>query len=529
MPQNNDISNNIQPEIDADTETPDMVDAATSEQDTKSNKSDEKESETVNPYTKKPIYRDIKKASVDDPELEKTIIEASGNKSELTKYLAKVENIPETDIEDGLTKDESLSIGINYESSTMATRNNGKDSPINSDEFVNNITHGNKVIGVTPAKVKAKGRLSGSTAVAKFSNRLGIGKHTMVTLWHSGFTLMLAPPKEHEILNLQYNIAKAEYNLGYETNNFVYSNYGVVINKLLVEFILDHVVASSLKLPEGKSYLDFIKLTDLDTMAIAMATSINPSGYSMTITCKNSLNIENNRPVCSFTATANVIPENLLWVNRKILTPEAMSHISKTTAGSQSEDDVLAYQAILKANGHEEFDITDDNGDAITFTIATPTLREYIDSGTLWVNSVIANAEKLFADSDTIEIKENKINTMISASVLNKYNSYIKSIKLDDSFVDEEGSINAVLEVLTSDTNISTALLDKILEYIDKSYIALVAKYNFDCPECKKAGRKATQFDGDIDGFKEFMPINAVEHFFALSALMYTKIAGRKR
>jgi len=481
------------------------------------------------PHALTPIYTVVDKLDVNSVRTKRSVVVASGTQSEINKLLDIVNSITTDVIKTELNDDELTSIGFNYESVSSTTDEDMFSKHINNEEFVNSVTHADKRIGINSVKVKTNGRLSGTNAVAKFTSGLGIGKHTSVTLWHSGFTVVLTPPKESDIINLQYAIAKQEHKLGKETNNFIYSNYGVVINEILVDFITSHIIGSSLTLPEDKDYIDFIKLTDIQTLAAGMATSMRPNGYPITVTCKKSLEMIDQHPVCDFVATADVIPENLLWVNRKALTTTNLAHISKTTIGSHTVDDVLNYQNSLTVNDATTIDVTSNQSDSIKFNLQTPTLRKYIDTGGLWVNTIIKAAELLFTEDENADTRNEKIDTLVLTSILNKYNSYITRIDMDDSYVDDAASISDILEVMSSDSSISNELLTAIAKHIDTGYVSLIATYNFDCPKCKEAGRDSEQSSGSVSGFNEFIPLNAVEHFFDLSTLRYSTIVNRNK
>jgi len=476
------------------------------------------------------IYSRLVALDTDTTDNESMIIIPSGSKSTVEKFLADVNSIETENIENVLSTEELVSIGINHVSNDNTYPKDALSERANSDiDLVNSVEYSDKKVGIRKVDIKASGKLSGSNAIAKFTSALGIGKHVSITLWHSGFNLVIAPPKESDIISMHFAIAKLERSLGASTNNFIYSNYGVVINKILLEFIMRHVVSSSLSLPEGGSYLDYIKVTDLNTLAVGMATAIRPDGYPITVTCKNTLKIVNERPLCDYTATADIIPENLVWVNRGILTPELLEHISKTQTNSHTVDSVLHYQKLLTVNDEHEINVTDNSDNNITFMIQTPMLSTYLDSGESWVNKVISDAEELFTDDDDDTTKENKVDTMVVSSVLNKYNSYIKLIKIDDSYVDDAPTISTLLELMSSDSELTNNLLSAIMEYINNNYVSLVATYDFNCPRCTEADRSPEQGGSNISGFKEFIPLNGVDNFFDLSTLKFTQIMKRQK
>ena len=475
------------------------------------------------------IYSDLHKTDVEKDPITTSVILASGTRKGISQFLDKVDKLEVEDLESVFTQDELVSVGINHESRDKPYVDDALHEEVNSGDYTNNVKYDGKNVGINPVNVKVTGRVAGSSALAKFTSGLGVGKHVTATLWHSGFSVVIAPPKEADIINLHYTIAKEEHRLGKETNNFIYSNYGVVINKLLAEFIIGHIVSSSLALPEDDSYLDYISMNDLNTLAIAMSTAMSPKGYPITVTCKNSTKLENDHPVCDFTASANVIPDSLLWVNRKLLKGDLLTHIAKTSPGSHTPESVRDYQNKLAVNAEKSVDVTDANGNTIQFSLQTPTLRKHIDSGEQWVQEIISKAEEVFVKDDSDDVKNTKIDTLVMTSILNKYNGYVNKIQLDDTYADDASTISSLLEMMSSDATLSNHLLEAISDHINHSYVSLVATYDFDCPKCKEAGRDSSQSTSDIDGFKEFIPLNAVEHFFDRSTLKFTQIVNRNQ
>lgn len=477
-------------------------------------------------HTNVNIFTNLAKLDLGAEGVDKLVLMPSGEHATLSKLLSTVDNIDDDKIIDALTDEERASIGFNVRSEDLMVKDGDLDGPVNSGGFVNNPTHNGKRLGIRGVPINAKGRLSGADAVAAFTSGLGVGKHTAVTLWHSGFTLLISPPRDSEILNLHFAVANADNKLGMDTNNLIYSNYGAAINKLVVDFVLEHVISSSLALPEGGSYLDYILTSDLESLVLGVVSAMYPKGYSVIMSCRNSQIFENNKPLCDFSATLEVNPDNLLRVNRKVLTPELLVHISKATAGSQSVEDVLTYQNALTVNDPTVVKVASGSTE-VEFEVATPTLRRYLDSGNAWINSVIADAEGVFTDADTEEVRERKISAMACASVLNKYNSYITKISSDDAYVDDEGGIMGVLTALSKDPELVDKAVTGIRDYINNSYIAVVATANYNCPTCKAANRDPSQGAGEVHGFKEFIPLNVVEHFFDLSTLKFSEVVAR--
>jgi len=478
----------------------------------------------------KDIFKDLSELSMDEPNTNVVILPC-GKGSALDKLINYVNNALTDDVLKTNSTERNVTIGINTTSRAKAYPNDALYEKANKDssELVNSVEYADKELGIRKVGVSATGKLSGGNALAKFNTALGLGRYVTVTLWHSGFSLTLKPPKETDIINLHYSIATAERKLGSDTNNLIYSNYGVIINKLLLDFVMDHVVSSTLAISDEEDYLDYIDLKDLNPLAAAMATAMDPDGCDIVMSCKNSLITNDDGPICDYTAKVHIIPEELLWVNRGILTNELLEHVSMTAPGSHTPDSIKHYQNMLTVNREKVVKLKSSTGTEIVFVLKSPTLETYLNQGEFWVNKVISDTEGLFSQEDTDKTKDNKVDVMVATTVLNTYNTYIKQISLEDSYVEDAATITDVLETLSTDDLIVTSLLAEIRDYINDGFISVVATYNYNCPVCTKAGRDAGQGSGDALGFKEFIPLNAVEHFFDLSTLKFTQIVTRSK
>jgi len=487
------------------------------------------------PKTKKPkdphtvvnIYGDVSAVDVTSSRFERSTTLGSGAGSDIVEFTNKVDAVDNPNLVKEYTEEELISVGYNTANIKSVYTEGPLSNKIPSDGYVNHATVDGKKLGMRFVEPAAKGHLSGADAVAAFTSKLSIGKHASITLWHSGFTLLLLPPKESDVINLQYNISKQEHRLGMDTNNMIYSNYGVVANKLILDFVMRQVAASSLVLPDDKSYLDFILASDINQLEMTMLGCMRSGTYPLTMTCGNSLDLDaDNKPVCDFTASLDIDPENTIWVRRKALTTDLLVHISKTSAGSHTAESVLEYQAKLEQNTMKTYTVGAGDRE-ITVDIKTPTVRKYLDSGTLWVNRVIADTEAILSVDDDVDMRENKLTVMVNASLLNRYSSYIERISTGAAYVDDVPTIIDVLATLSSDTDVVNDMYEAVNDYINNAYISLVATYNFDCPKCLKADREQAYTDGEVTRFKEFIPVNVAEHFFAHSALIMAEVVDR--
>jgi hypothetical protein len=366
--------------------------------------------------------------------------------------------------------------------------------------------------------------MTGSAAVARFSSALGIGENSNIPLWHSGMWVTIKPPKDTDIINLEIALANNEIKVGKDTNTLVYSNYSVVFNRIVTDFIVSNIITTSVKIPDDVDIRELIKIQDLYTLIVGLVSTIYPDGYPIIRNCKNTLEFVNEIPVCDFTVSADIDPMKLLWVNKKALTPKALEHMSNKRPDTTTIAQVKEYQLSLDAAKEEVINITGSNDETFKMTIQTPTLATYIDRGEEWIENISLKSEELFTEGDSDEVKNKKISDVLSAVVLGVYNTYITKTELEDgSVVTDKATLNSILDLLSSDEKILNTFIDEIKKYIDVKAISVIATPAYVCPKCKADNVNTTA----NKAFEEFLPVNVLEHFFDLGALRTSKIRRR--
>jgi hypothetical protein len=394
------------------------------------------------------------------------------------------------------------------------------------DDWVNEVNYSDKMLGVRPLPLKAnKGKVSGEEARARFISLLGLGETTQIPLWHSGIWITIRPPKDNEIIALDNSIANNEIILGRQTNTLIYSNYGVVFNRIVVDFILDHLLNTTVKLTEEEDIRDYIVTHDLYTLALGLISAIYPDGYNSTRACSNTTELtEEGKPKCSFVASGKLDPKKLLWINRVAVTRPMLEHMSKRSPNSVSLDEVKEYQASISKMSDKKINIQTSNGTDLEFTLSIPMLSKYINNGEYWVQNVISKAEDIFVSTDNAELKNNKVLDVLNAVVLGIYNVFVKSIQINGTYVEDQLGIDEVLDNISSDGNLLEKYTSAVRDFISYSAIAIVATPKFYCPDCGESHVSSAHKD---KAFSDFIPLNVVENFFALSALKISLIRKR--
>lgn len=477
---------------------------------------------------------DLNKDDPDNNKLDKinqSIVFPNAMFSTYEDYTKELNNVRESleDFTKSLTKLQSFCFYNNFNAPRSTTRRDVFGSMNNhKEDFTNEVDYGDKKLVTRPINMQVKDKLNSSSAIARFTALLGVGEVVQVPLWHSGFWVTLKPMKQKDFINLYTALNSASIELGRSTTSLVFSNYSVVIVRIIMDFILDCITDTTINLKESEDIRKYIKIQDINPLINGLLATMYPKGISILKTCNNSLIMtDQNQPKCDYTIRADLDNKKLLWVDRKSLNDKLLDQMSKRLSKSVSVDSCIEYQRELEATTalkDKTVIIPINNGESnIEITLSTPSILKHIERGEAWVNDIIKTVEKIVTEDSKVN-KEDKLQEFITISRANAYNSYIKSIKDSDGYVfktDEE--IEKVLDLISYDNDTYDAILKEITKFTDNAVIAIIATPDFTCPKCKASQIDENDKNPD-DPFKEFIPLNVLEYFFDLCELRKNKI-----
>lgn len=484
---------------------------------------------TVDPY--------IKTSQTDlsnlDKELDKVnpIFHPTGTEKQYKEFTKKIENLTAEE-RDKLTDIDRKNITITASGESATITNNVYADFVNNAEILeNNVEYGDKKLNTRTLKIGSNvTSLNKASLIARLNATSGVGEVVQVPLWHSGFWITLAPVKQQDFINLSIELNSNQIQLGRATSGLIYSNYSVVFTRIITDFIIKHMKETTLKLDEDDDIRDYIMVQDLYPLVNGLLCSTHFNGIDIIKSCVNSLVLDDNgKPKCEFTVMGKIDPKKLLYVNRSKLNNVRLSQMAKRTPGSVSKDEAREYIREAYWNKEERLDI-DSPDTKYHFYIKAPTLLQYINKGEEWVNNVIKDVEEILTKDDSQDVKDSKTSDMLLASRTNIYNSYLN--RLESEVINQDGvfvkgptiegsdstNIKAVLDAISNDIDKHKLFVKTVTSYINNNVVAIIATPNFVCPVCKES-------QSDQEGaFKEFIPLNVLENFFALGSLRLSKM-----
>lgn len=117
--------------------------------------------------------------------------------------------------------------------------------------------------------------------VARIKNRLGLSVNRWVPLWMSGFRVEIEGPATLDLLNLETRIVLDKIESSAESYGYALTSSNVYMDRVLIEFILDHIVKTTAGVHDSKSLKRLISLADFDMLVLGAASTIFPDGYPM--------------------------------------------------------------------------------------------------------------------------------------------------------------------------------------------------------------------------------------------------------
>lgn len=384
---------------------------------------------------------------------------------------------------------------------------------LDEHEFDNDVTYGDKKIGIR--NIELGDKVDSKTAVARFTKFIDAGEVIQVPLWHSGFWVTIKPFKQKDFINLEQEVGENHVSLGRETSSLIYSNYGVIVNRIICNFIARHITEFTVKLPDTENVFDYINVQDLNVLILAVLSTVFPKGLDYTKACSNNLKSTDGVKVCNNILHAKLDPKKLLFVNRQALTKDMLDHMAMRRPNSVSLDAVKEYQRKIKELQPMNISILDGKVDIV---VENPSVNKYIDVGEKWVEAVIKETEDLLTESADTTAKNSQIEKMVSTMLLGVYNSYVKAIVShepsgDITYTDPE-VLDSMLDRLSEVDETVKPFMDKMNDFITESAIAIVATPAYECPDCKKSDKEITT--KLKSGFENLVPLNMTYLFFDL-------------
>lgn len=361
--------------------------------------------------------------------------------------------------------------------------------------------------------------LKGAKAKLAFSKHLGIGTVVQVPLYHSGMWVNIKTPTEIELIELNRNMALDKISLGRQTFGLTYESITVYTVDRLMNFIIDHIQSSSVKVSPNQEidFKELIMSQDIPILVWGIASAMFPRGFQYHRAC-----IDNYKE-CRHVLNERINLNKLQWTDINALPDKAKTHMGDRQASIHTIESIKEYQKDILALADITFDtVNKSTGSTQSFTLKSPTVKEYVAMGYKWVAGIVNAVSEVISEDATTEDKNSLIESYAQSTLIRQYGHWIKSIEFNENIVDDIDSIEGILDIISQDNDMREEIKKKITEYIDKTTISLIGIPSYTCPECGKV-----QTEGQVGTFSNIIPLDPINVFFNLLGQKLALILNR--
>lgn len=357
-------------------------------------------------------------------------------------------------------------------------------------------------------------KLVGEEARLRVRAAISAGARVRVPLWASGIWVTIKAATERELCELEERIGQQKIELGWRTDGLVFSNTSVYMADILVDFVLEHVSETSYQYHTVADLKKIILQPDYMQLVWGMLCAIYTDGYTYEQPCML------NPIKCSHVETARLSFGKMSFVDDRAFTDWQRQHMRKRNSASMPKLDVERYQTEHRHNRNNVKKLSDN----LSVEFRVPTLDEYLQSGTRWVDGLIASVDEAFSRDMEDTERNAVINKQASVTLLRQYVHWIKMVALDneDRYIDDQESLEEVIADLTSDDDIFKNFFDGIKTYIDSIIINVHGIPKYPCPACE--GNPPDE----IMKHPEIYPIDLAEMFFTLVGQRIRRMLTRR-
>ena len=366
-------------------------------------------------------------------------------------------------------------------------------------------------LGLAKAKVGPNQKLAGENLRLMIRQSLDLGGTFNVPLWHSGFWVRFKAPGESAILELYRALTEEKVSLGRATYGLIFSNNTSFSSAAMLNFCEEHILSTSLVLPEGDSIKKYMSVLDLPTLFWGMVCSIWPTGVQYQRACTH------DPEKCNHVVTELLDPSKLLFVDKTRLTARQVAHMTKRDKASVTVESLAIYKDEFLNGQPKAIKLSED----LSFMIAIDTAQEHIDAGYRWVSELEETYPKVLIQDE--KERDEYLIKQAKATVMRQYAHFVKSINYMDTEYNDRADIENVVGDVSADDDLRKIFQDKIKEFIDESTVALIAIPTYQCPACGKEQRELKE----NEHMQGLIPIEVMSNFFTLAVQKIRRIEQR--
>lgn len=361
--------------------------------------------------------------------------------------------------------------------------------------------------------------VSGDAAVIRMQQHLRLGSNYRIPLWNSGFWVTFRAPDEPALMELERSLTNDKIELGRQSYGLTYSNTTAIFIDRVVNFAIEQIYNTSVKVPNGFDYRNIISNHDIPALLLGLAAAIWPDGFHHSRVCIA------NPDKCNHTIDELIhIPKTLVEDN-SALSSWQINHMAKNSNSVMTLEEVKRYTDEMVVAQDREVVLLKDTPKEVTLKMRVPNVNEYVTAGNQWINSMVQMVDTALGKEVSNERRNQYIISHGKATSLRQYGQWIKYIRFGDLHTPEgdQETIDGLINTLSGDDEIRVAFMAQIAEFIASSTVTVVGVPSFTCPNCNGVNR-STRGHPTIT---EVIPYDPLQVFFVLIAQRVQRISER--
>lgn len=357
-------------------------------------------------------------------------------------------------------------------------------------------------------------KLTGLAAKIKMQSVLGAGSPIRVPLWHTGIWLVLDTPSAAELLSLDRRIGMEKILLGRMTNGMIFSNSSVYVTAMLVDFVLRHVRDATVRFADPEDLKKIIKSTDIPAMIWGSMISVYPGGYPYEQPCMQAPG------KCNHVVKELLNLSKLQWTDDRALTDWQRKHMQKRNSKS-TQLDLDRYEEEHRYHHHATLKLNPK----LSMDLRVPTISEYLEIGTNWVDDVVRTADRSIVGAVKDDERNEIILSQAQISYLHQYSHWVKRLTLNTEngtkVIEERDDISSSIDVLVGRERESLAFIDGVGKFISECTISFIAIPKIDCVNCGKPMTPEAKIHPAL------APFDVMSSFFTVQSQHTSKVLNR--
>lgn len=339
-------------------------------------------------------------------------------------------------------------------------------------------------------------KVSGDRAVLRVRALMGMGSLITIPLWHSGFWLTISAPSDMALLELRRRLMDDKVSLGRQTHGLVFNNMQSFTTGWLLDMVMDLFYDCTLKDQNHAKIRSMIKTPDLPILFWGLACAIWPNGYQYSRAILTEEGIKSKEIL-----TGKIDVAKLMWVDNSSFTTHQKAHMSNRIPGTVTDDAIVRYVDDFSLFKGREVEMNEN----VKINLNVPSADEYVRSGHKWVSDIIAMVDRIFTnDAQDLDSRRSAIDENARVTSIRQYGHWVEGISIDGVEHKDRDTIDAVLNVLSEDSENRKKIFKEVGRYIDDITVAVIA-----IPE-------STGEETGLPRFPRLIPLDVGAVFFTL-------------